>query len=98
MLYVTLFGVNRVSGNANRAFALPIPIGQDLPSLPEMGIRTEAEALEIPGVQVIDHVPDMDYPSVIDSVRDIAPGPDPTTYVFLRTVVQRNLYRVPLAP
>jgi len=85
-------------GFLKRLFALPVPIGQALPSLPEIGIRIEAEALEIPGVQVIVHVPDMDYPSVIDSVRDIAPGPDPTTYVFLRTVVQRNLYRVPLAP
>ncbi len=78
-LYVSL-------GNFNRAFALPVPIGQALPSLPEIGIRIEAEALEIPGVQVIDHL----------SLTKIAPGPDPTTYVFLRTVVQRNLYRVPL--
>ena len=88
MLYVTLFGVNRVSGNANRAFALPISIGQDLPSLPEMGIRTEAEALEIPRVQVIDNL----------SLQLIAPGPDPTTYTGLRTVVQRSLYRIPLDP
>ncbi len=85
-------------GFLKRVFALPIPIGQALPSLPEMGIRIEAEALEFPGVQVIDHLPVIDHPSVIDSVGDIAPGPDPTTYVFLRTVVQRNLYRVPLAP
>ena len=70
-----------------RALALPIPIGQALPSLPETGIRTEAEALGIPGVQVI---------ASLFNTSQMAPGPDPTTYAFLRTVVQRNLYRIPL--
>jgi Tol biopolymer transport system component len=42
----------------------------------------DTSALAAPDVQVIQHV--------------VAPGPDPTTYVFLKVDDQQNLFRIPL--
>jgi hypothetical protein len=63
--------------------AIPVPPGKSLPDLPAGGIDLAAPQVAIPGARVIDH--DL-----------ISPGPDPSTYVFTRTDLQRNLFRIPL--
>ena len=69
-------------GLGNRTLAIPLPAGQSLPDLPDAGI-TAAQSPALPGLRVIDH----DF---------IAPGPDPSTYAFVKTDVQQNLFRIPL--
>jgi hypothetical protein len=65
-----------------RTLAIPIPPGKSLPDLPVSGIRL-AEAEGLPGTRVIEH-------------GAVSPGPDPSTYVFVKTDLQRNLFRIPL--
>jgi Tol biopolymer transport system component len=60
---------------------IPIPNGRDVPDLPAAGITSRTPTL--PNAQVI--------PNVIQS-----PGPNTSTYAFLKTDVQRNLFRIPL--
>jgi hypothetical protein len=63
--------------------AIPVPAGETLPSLPAAGIRTEAEALAIPGAKTIEQ-------------GQIAAGPDPSTYAYVKSAVHANLFRIPL--
>jgi len=67
------------------AVAIPIPSGEALPALPDNGLQREGDALALPDVRIIEP-------------GSIAPGPDPSIYAFMRTTVQRNLYRIPLPP
>jgi len=66
-----------------KALAIPVPAGKSLPDLPAGGLDLTAPETAVPGVRVIDHYV-------------ISPGPDPTTYVFTKTDLQRNLFRIPL--
>jgi len=66
-----------------KALAIPVPPGKSLPDLPAGGIDLTAPQVAIPGVRIIDH-------------DVISPGPDPSTYVFTKTDLQRNLFRIPL--
>jgi serine/threonine protein kinase len=66
-----------------RTLAFPVPAGKPLPDFPAAGVDLSADAKGLPGLQLIDHLP-------------ISPGADPTTYVFTRTDLQRNLFRIPL--
>jgi hypothetical protein len=66
-----------------RTVAIPVRGGISLPDLPPSGIDLTASDVHVPGAIVIQH----------DS---IAPGPDPSIYVFTKTDLQRNLYRIPL--
>lgn len=68
---------------SGKTLAIPVPPGKSLPDLPPGGIDLTAPQLPIPGARIIDH----------DS---ISPGPDPSTYVFTKTDLQRNLFRIPL--
>ena len=65
-----------------RTFAIPVPPGKSLPDLPAEGIGTSVVAAEFPGGRVID--------------VHVFPGATASSYVFPRTHVQRNLYRIPL--
>ncbi len=65
-----------------RTFAIPVPAGKPLPSLPPSGLKSEAEAAALPGVRVIPQ-------------GRISPGPDPSVYAFTATTMHRNLYRIP---
>ena len=67
----------------DQTVAIPVPSGKSLPDLPAGGIDLAATQGAIPGARVIDHAL-------------ISPGPDPSTYVFTRTDLQRNLFRIPL--
>ena len=75
------------AGNAtlarDKTVAIPVPSGKSLPDLPADGIDLAAPQLAIPGARVIDH-------------ELISSGPDPSTYVFTKTDLQRNLFRIPL--
>ena len=69
--------------NVGITVAIPIPGGEALPALPDVGLQGEEDALALPDVRIIE-------PGFI------APGPDPSIYAFVRSTVQRNLYRIPL--
>ena len=57
--------------------------GASLPDLTATGIDFTPAGLERLGARVIEH--DL-----------LSPGPNPSTYVFTRTDLQRNLFRIPL--
>ena len=66
-----------------KAFLIPVPAGKSLPNLPASGITSSTSGGELPGAKEINH----------DS---ITPGPDSSAYVFTKTELQRNLFRIPL--
>jgi serine/threonine protein kinase len=66
-----------------QTLALPVPYGKSLPEVPVSGIRSVDSGVELPGARVIEHGP-------------LSPGPDPSTYVFAKTDLQRNLFRIRL--
>jgi serine/threonine protein kinase len=65
-----------------RTYAIPVPSGRSLPDLPADGIDPTAE-VGVPGARIIEN-------------GFISPGADPSTYVFTKTDLQRNLFRIPL--
>jgi hypothetical protein len=69
-------------GLGEKTLAIPLPPGQSLPDLPDGGI-TAAQPPALRGQRVIDH----DF---------ISPGPDASTYAFVKTDVRQNLFRIPL--
>jgi serine/threonine protein kinase/Tol biopolymer transport system component len=69
--------------SAGRTLAIPVPVGKSLPDLPAAGISVADGTVGLPGAVTIEG-------------GLIAPGPDPSTYLFTRTDSQRNLYRIPL--
>jgi serine/threonine protein kinase/Tol biopolymer transport system component len=66
-----------------KTLAIPVPTGKSLPDLPASGIDLNVDRVTLPGARMIGHGP-------------LSPGLDPSTYVFTRTQVQRNLFRIPL--
>jgi Tol biopolymer transport system component len=66
-----------------KTLAIPVPAGKSLPDLPSAGLDASAGVVELPGAWIVEH-------------GSISPGPDPSTYVFTRADLQRNLFRVPL--
>jgi dipeptidyl aminopeptidase/acylaminoacyl peptidase len=78
------FGLERGSRTSpGKTLAIPVPAGEMLPNLPPSGIRRLDEAALFPGSRVIE-------------VWNISPGPDPSTYAYVKTTVHRNLFRIPL--
>ena len=65
-----------------KTYAIPVPSGRSLPDLPPEGIDSGA-AVGAPGARIIEN-------------GSISPGADPSTYVFTKTDLQRNLFRIPL--
>jgi len=70
------------AASAGKTLAIPVPAGKSFPDLPASGIDLAAGG-ELAGIQVIAH-------------SSISPGLDPSTYVFTKTDLQRNLFRIPL--
>jgi DNA-binding winged helix-turn-helix (wHTH) protein/Tol biopolymer transport system component len=68
---------------SGRMVAIPVPAGENLPPLPASGIRGEADWLAIPGAKIV-------------ARSDIAAGPDPSTYAYVKSVVHANLFRIEL--
>jgi Tol biopolymer transport system component len=65
-----------------KTYAIPVPPGRSLPDLPADGIDAAA-AVGLPGIRTIEK-------------GFISPGTDPSAYVFTKTDLQRNLFRIPL--
>jgi DNA-binding winged helix-turn-helix (wHTH) protein/Tol biopolymer transport system component len=63
--------------------AIPVPAGEILPPLPELGIGGEADALAIPGSKIVEQ-------------GSIAAGPDPSIYAYVKSAVHSNLFRIRL--
>ena len=72
-----------LTDTTGRLLAIPVPAGETLPPLPASGIHTEAEGLAIPGARTI-------------AQGQIAAGPDPSTYAYVKSAVHANLFRIPL--
>jgi eukaryotic-like serine/threonine-protein kinase len=70
------------TASTGQTIAIPVPAGKSVPDLPASGIDLTAGST-LPGVQVIMH-------------STISPGLNPSTYVFVKKDVQRNLFRIPL--
>ena len=66
-----------------RTLVIPVPPGRPLPELPKDGVPLDSDWTPPPGTQVIDRA-------------SIALGVDPSTYVFVKSDFQRNLFRIPL--
>jgi eukaryotic-like serine/threonine-protein kinase len=70
-------------GATGKALAIPVPAGKSLPDLPPSGIDRVVGGVKIPGARMIEHV-------------SLSTGPDPSIFVFTKTDLQRNLFRIPL--
>ena len=70
-------------GTPGKVLAIPVPAGKALPELPASGINVAAAVAGLPGTRVIEH-------------GSLLTGPDPSTFVFTKTDLQRNLFRIPL--
>ena len=68
---------------AERTLVVVLPRPNVLPDLPDVGLNVPAHRFAIPGTRVIDR-------------QDVVLGTNPSTYVFVKTEVRRNLYQVPL--
>jgi serine/threonine protein kinase/Tol biopolymer transport system component len=79
-LYVTI-GTTAVL--SLQTAVVPIPAGRPLPDFPASGIGSPAGWRALPGIRIIER-------------SDVFPGPDPSAYVFVKTDLQRNLFRIPL--
>jgi serine/threonine protein kinase len=74
----------KVSANSpGKTLAIPVPAGKSLPDLPASGIDLSARGIALPASRWIEH-------------SSISLGPDPSIYVFTKTDLQRNLFRIPL--
>jgi eukaryotic-like serine/threonine-protein kinase len=65
-----------------RTMILPVAPNRSLPDVPESGIPSTAEAIKVPGARFIEQV--------------ATPGPTPSTYLFVKTEIRRNLFRLEL--
>jgi Tol biopolymer transport system component len=71
------------SAGIDCTYAIPLRRGSMAPALPPAGVKSADDLKNLPGVQIID-------------AAVAAPGMSPSTYVFTKTNVHRNLYRIPL--
>jgi tRNA A-37 threonylcarbamoyl transferase component Bud32 len=75
--------VDPLSGQNGLMGLIPLSSKSMLPALPPQGVRTRADLMKIPGVQVV-------------STRFASPSPDGSSYAFVKQESRRNLYRIPL--
>ena len=66
-----------------QTWVIPVRAGKSLPDLPASGISVDDNPDERHGARVIQH-------------SDVFLGPDPSMYVFRRTELHANLFRIPL--
>jgi len=69
-----------------RTIVIGLPPGKELPKLPANGFRTTQDFQGLNVVAEID----------MKGMTLFAPGPNPSIYAYVRTAVQRNLFRIPL--
>jgi hypothetical protein len=68
---------------AGQTIVLPVAEGQALPDLPAGGIRSVND-----GTKLSD--------DLIVMQHELAPGPSPSVYAYVKTAMHRNLFRVPV--
>jgi hypothetical protein len=68
-------------GQSGATYSIPLRPGQLLPTLPDSGLASLADAAALPGARVI-------------SESRAFPGPDPSRFAFARVTVHRNIYRI----
>jgi len=68
---------------AERTWIVPLARGQIFPQIPKEGFSSESEIGKLPGARLID-------------AAQAVPGQAPDMYAFVRSTIQRNLYRIPL--
>ncbi len=71
---------------------VPVPKGKSLPDLPPGGIRTAQDSSKLPGSEVINT-------SNFDASHlgvNVAPGPEPGTFVYAKKILHQNLFQIPL--
>ncbi len=66
----------------NNTFAIPFEHGPPA-ALARVGADPASTLSRLPGLRIVRH-------------SAIAPGPDPSTYAFVKLTEHRNLYRIPL--
>ncbi len=66
-----------------KTFVVPLKSAEDFATLAARGFQSEEQLATLPGVRTINE-------------RFSAPGPDPSTYAFVKQDTHRNLYRVPV--
>jgi len=78
-------GVQRASRESpGKTLVLPVPPGEMFPDLPDSGIRgLEDHVADLPGARII-------------NAYEMAPGPDPSVFAYVKTTVHRNLFRIAL--
>jgi hypothetical protein len=64
-------------------YAIPLAPGQMLPPIPASGFQSREAIAGLPGARLV-------------SDQHVFPGPDPSTYAYMRVLAHRNIYRVPL--
>ena len=72
--------------SGGKVYVIALPAGQSLPILPPEGIKSSQDLKGLNIVAVID----------VPGGSVFAPGPNPATYAYVSTTVQRNLFRIPL--
>jgi len=63
-------------------FAIALPPGKMLPSIPASGFESKEAVARFPGARLVSEEP------------NVFPGPDPSIYAFTKVTTQRNIYRV----
>jgi serine/threonine protein kinase len=81
LLYVRFEGSPATS--FDKTVAIPVDAGKSIPELPARGIGNTADWAVAQGFPVINR-------------HNLAPGSDPSNYVFETSDVQRNLFRIPI--
>jgi eukaryotic-like serine/threonine-protein kinase len=66
-----------------RTLVIPLPKGRALPEFAETGTGLAWEKIDIPGASLLEKA-------------FIVPGPDSSTYAFVKTELRTNLFRIPL--
>jgi len=80
--YVEIANASR-DNPIGRTIAIPVPTGETLPPIPADAVHHPTEWEKVPGVKIVEH-------------DNIAPGPNPSTYAYVKPSVHANLFRISL--
>ena len=86
IMYITPF-----ADSTRKTIAIPVPKGESMPVLPAAGVQSAEDAATLPGSRLVDFAL-----FGASSSGDVAPGQEPGTFAYARTVSHRNLFRVQL--
>jgi len=83
-LYIRFRDIGYIAGG--KTIAIALPAGKELPDIPPTGFNSPED---VKGVNVAAEIDMKDKTT-------FAPGPDPSIYAYVKVIVQRNLFRIPL--